>query len=154
MEGIEEQIKIKNIRTNESQKINEKKIHRLNYLEREKLDNLKKKLTERVFRDLSNKYNVLLKEKKYCINNFKKDFDIVMEKNHDFNNPNYMAFFRLVEKSFLNKMFFMEDKNIYNDPDFLNKNFKKQERINYKSNGFIAHKKNFTNNIMKGINNF
>jgi hypothetical protein len=145
MEGIVDQIKMRNIRTNESQKINEKKIQRLDYLEREKLDDLKKKLNLRVFRDLSNKYNILLKEKKYCINNFKKDFDIIMEKNYDFNNPNYMAFFRLTEKSFLNKMFHIEDKNIYNDPDFLNKNFQKKERINFKSNGFVAHKNNFFN---------
>lgn len=145
MQAIEDQNKLRTLRTNESQKINEKKIHRINYLERERLDDLKKKLTEKSFRDLSNKYSILIKEKKYNIVKFKKDFDIIMEKNYDFNNPDFKTFFRKVEKKFLNIMYHLEDKNILNDSEFLDKNYLKG-KVSYKSNGFAKHQRNFINN--------
>ncbi len=132
-----------------------KKIQRLSYIEREHLIDLKMKLTQKVFRDLSNKYYNLLQDKNYNIDNFFKDFEKEMEKSYDFNNPDYKSFFRRIESGFLNKMNKIEDKNKYNDDQILereeNKIYKDKLNSNlnnltdyYKKN--IQGKKSFNRN--------
>jgi hypothetical protein len=109
---------------------------RISYLERENLDKLKKQLINKVFRDLSNKYFHLVKDKNYQITNFIKDFEIEMEKNHDFNNPDYKSFFRKIENVFLSKMNLIENKNIYNDSDI----FKRESRYSQMNINCILNK--------------
>ena len=132
---------------------------RKNYLERELLFEMENKLIEKVFKDLSNKYNILIKEKKYNIIKFKKDLIYIMKKNYNFNDPNpdYKQFFKNIEKTFLKEINDIDDKNIYNDTELNNDNEEREkqrekqrereysfEKINLKEDGFIEYKRKFS----------
>jgi hypothetical protein len=142
-----------NLSSNEEKdKIKEKENKkRKTYLERELLLEMENKLIEKVFKDLSNKYNILIKEKKYNIIKFKKDLINIMKRNYNFNDPNpdYKQFFNKIEKTFLKIIYQIEDKNIYNDSE-LNKDIeiKDQEnsfdKINLNQDGFIDYKRKFS----------
>jgi len=107
-----------------------------------------------VFRDLSNKYYNLLKDKNYDINHFNKDFEREMEKNYDFNNPDYKSFFRKIEYIFLLKMNSIEDKNIFNDSEIIerenNKIFNRTQNSNLNNTNKINN--NYNKNSIKNKN--
>lgn len=122
------------IKGNQLSRSSSGKMESLSYLQREKLSYLKRKLCEKVFRDLSNKYYNLIRDKSYDINNFTKEFEKEMEKSYDFNNPDYKIFFRKIENIFLNKMFYLEDKNGFNDCAINDRNSKEKiEKANKKN---------------------
>jgi len=152
------------IKNNMSKQNGLNRIQRMSYIEREHLIELKKKLTEKVFRDLSNKYYNLLHDKNYNIDTFFKDFEKEMEKSYDFNNPDYKIFFRKIENIFLNKMNKMENKNIFNDNDIFekeeiksnksksNKNLKNLENENKNEHQFRKTFTNYNENVNDNYN--
>jgi len=84
---------------------------KLNYVKREELENLKSKLINKVLKDLNNKYSSIIKDK--YINS--EIYDIIhlkqeIEKNFDFNIPNYDEFLKKIERIFLKKITTIEDK--------------------------------------------
>lgn len=87
------------------------------YMKAEELDNLKKKLYDKLFNDIKKKYNSLLCDKGYTAQRFIKDFQNQIDNNFDFNNPDYKQFFRRVEKIILKKLSNISDKKSEQLPD-------------------------------------
>lgn len=82
----------------------------IKYIQREELENLKKKLLAKVLRDFNNKYNSVLNDKEVKAQVFTKDLEKEIGKIFDFNNPDYNKFFQKVEKLILNKLNKIQDK--------------------------------------------
>jgi len=133
------------IKSNDLKSKSSSKIERLTYIEREHLSKLKKQLADKVLRDLANKYYIIIKDKNYNIKNFYFEFEKELEKSYDFNNPDYKIFFRKIENIFLNRMNRLEDKNIFNSDEVIEKNFNKGKGFNNTYNKkFTVDNKNFS----------
>jgi hypothetical protein len=79
-------------------------------MRKQELENLKIKLFEKIYRDISNKYSKLLYDKDYNLDKFEKHFKREIENSFDFNNPDYLDFFKKVESVFLKEMNKIDDK--------------------------------------------
>jgi hypothetical protein len=80
------------------------------YINKDELNELKNKLIEKLYRDISKKYHTILVEKEYDVKKFANVFQKEIEKNFDFNNPDYKRFFRTIEEIVLKKLSTIEDK--------------------------------------------
>lgn len=82
---------------------------KVNFMLKEELEILQKRLFEKIYKDVCNKYSPLLNDKEYDSERFYKDFKNEIEKNYDFNNPDYKKFFVKIEKIVLKKLSKVDD---------------------------------------------
>jgi hypothetical protein len=78
-------------------------------IQREEINKMKKKLMEKVVKDLKNKYNTLVYDKQFNIGLFEKTLSKNIEKYFDFANPDYLKFFQKIEQIFLKEISRKED---------------------------------------------